>query len=473
MPSLRSLTARAPALVFLRFLGFIYLCAFLSLLVQLSGLFGSAGISPIADYLRLLAKVSPENAYWQAPTLFWFASSDAVLNGACLVGCAFSLILFLGFIPRVSAAVLWALYLSFMNADYVFLQFQWDNLLVEAGFLAIFLAPRGARMSVVSPEPAAEAKLLFRWLLFRLMFCSGVVKLASGDPVWRSFDALSYHYLTQPLPHPGAYFAAKLPDWFQRFSVGAMFFIELFVPFLYFCRPALRRAGGYATILFQLLIILTGNYAFFNLLTIGLCVFLFEEETGERQQASWVLSTLFCLFVFIGTVQVAGCLAGSKSIPEDIRTAAASLQPLRLVNQYGLFAVMTTTRREIEIEGSLDGKTWESYRFRYKPGEIKDPPRFAAPHQPRLDWQLWFAALGRARDNPWFFQFLARLHEGSPEVVGLLENNPFPEAPPRYLRALLYEYEFTMLSEKKIDGTWWKRKLLGQYLPPVEFQAPS
>jgi len=335
-----------------------------------------------------------------------------------------------------------------------------------------------------------ELPLLFQWLLFRLMFAAGFVKLTSGDPNWRNLSALDFHFFTQPLPNPGAYYAAHLPHSVLACCTALVFFIELVCPFLFFCRRSLRHFAAALTILLQLLIILTGNFAFFNILTIGLALFLFEDDLllarvsnkiryvyeGRRLELqktvklSWPIAFFFFLSAAMGTSDIFSRLFGAETVPLPLRELRSLSAPLRLVNSYGLFALMTTERNEIVIEGSEDGKNWQPYRFRYKPQDVLAPLPICAPHQPRLDWQMWFAALSNARSNPWFISFLARLAENSPTVTKLLEKNPFPNKPPSFLRALLYRYEFTRLSEKEISGAWWKRTLSGTYVPAVKFQ---
>jgi hypothetical protein len=351
--------------------------------------------------------------------------------------------------------------------------YQWDALLLEAGFLAVFL---GSEVVIVR---------LFRWLLCRLMFLSGAVKLLSGDPAWRNFTALPVHYQTQPLPTPLAWYFYQLPQWFQRVSVGFVFFVELGVPLLVLAPRRIRLFAAYAIMLLQLLIVLTGNYAFFNLLTIALCLFVFDDTAlrkiipksilerlssspqAKQMPAVWraVCASVACLVLFTSGFEMVGEFSGRHWLPADavIRTIA----PFEIVNTYGLFAVMTTSRPEIIIEGSNDGVTWLAYEFKYKPGDPMRRPVFVAPHQPRLDWQMWFAALSSYEDNQWFVQFCASLLRNSPEVARLLRTNPFPDSPPQYVRAQLYQYRFTTWHELRNDHQWWHRTLVGEYLPPV------
>jgi hypothetical protein len=358
----------------------------------------------------------------------------------------------------------------------VFMAYQWDALLLEAGFLSIFLGS--------SP---AIAKL-FRWLLCRFIFLSGAVKLVSGDPAWRHFTALPVHYETQPLPTPLAWYIFQFPGWFHRVSVGFMFFVELLVPLLVLAPRRLRHFAGGSIITLQILIFLTGNFAFFNFLTIALCLFLYEDTTLGRRPPKTLLARLaprtgaagstsaprwqaafynvFAAFVLlISGFVTAGELTAIRWAPAD--AVIRAIAPFEIINTYGLFANMTTTRPEIVIEGSNDGETWLAYEFKYKAGALSRRPRFVEPHQPRLDWQMWFAALGDYRYDPWTLHFMARLLEGTPEVLVLLSKNPFPNSPPHYVRALVYEYHFTTPSEKKATGHWWRRELKGMYVAPL------
>ena len=459
--------------LFLRTLGAIYLFAFASFAVQAAGLIGSHGISPVAEFLQSIKQYYGA-AYWQVPTLFWWSAGDGMIKAAGIAGIFLSILLFLGVGWRVLRAALFVLYLSLVTAGQEFMGYQWDALLLEAGFLAILL---GSSPVVV---------WLYRWLLFRLIFLSGAVKLASGDPSWRHLTALPVHYETQPLPTPLACYMYPLPEWFQRGSVVFVFFVELVVPFLIFAPRRIRFFATLAMVVLQVLILSTGNYAFFNLLTIGFCLFLVDDgffhrvaakkvlqlaspATYERSRASTraLCGGFAALVLFVGGFQVARTFGVHWSVAD---AAIRSLSPFEICNSYGLFAVMTTTRPEIVIEGSKDGVTWLAYEFKYKPGELTRRPAWVAPHQPRLDWQMWFAALGDYQSDPWIVRFMGRLLEGSPEVLRLLGRNPFPGGPPHYVRALLYQYQFTTPAERKITGAWWSREFKGVYVPAVSLR---
>jgi lipase maturation factor 1 len=453
--------------LFLRTLGLAYLFAFASFAVQAAGLIGSRGISPVAEYLHSLREYYGA-LYWQVPTVFWLNASDRMIKAVGIAGILLSVLLILGLRWRIVRVLLFVLYLSLVTGGQEFMGYQWDALLLEAGFLGILL---GSSPVIV---------WLYRWLLFRLIFLSGVVKLASGDPSWRHFTALPVHYESQPLPTPLAWYMYQLPEWFQRGSVGFVFLVELAVPFLIFAPRRVRLCAAGAMVALQVLILLTGNYAFFNLLTIGFCLFLVDDALFRRvlpkamgrfpattydKSRAWsraVCRAFAILALFVGGFQVARPFGLRWSLAD---ATIRSVSPFQIINSYGLFAVMTTTRPEIVIEGSNDGVTWLPYEFKYKPGDLTRRPAWVAPHQPRLDWQMWFAALGDYQSDPWIVRFMVRLLQGSPEVLRLLGRNPFPDAPPHYIRAMLYQYHFTTPAERKGTGAWWSRELKGVYVP--------
>lgn len=475
---LRPETYHVISWMFLRLLGAIYLMAFASFGVQAAGLIGSHGILPVSDFLDAVHKALGTASYWNVPTLLWLNRSDVCLRAAWIIGICLSLSLLLGLNARVVRVGLFMLYLSLVTAGQVFMNYQWDALLLETGFLAVFL---GSEVVIVK---------LFRWLLCRLIFLSGAVKLLSQDPTWRHLTALPVHYQTQPLPTPLAWYFYHLPDWFQQMSVVFVFFVELVVPWFVLAPRRLRLFAGLAITLLQLLIFLTGNYAFFNLLTISLCLFVLDDAALSlvllkrlmsrltkrvhfRVRPVWwrtVCGIVATFVLFVSGFEMVGELSGRRWSP--VETVIRAVSPFEIVNTYGLFAVMTTTRPEIIVEGSNDGMTWAPYEFKYKPGDMTRAPVWVQPHQPRLDWQMWFAALGDYRADPWVLRFLARLLEGQPEVLGLLGRNPFPDAPPHYVRASVYDYRFTTPAEKKATGHWWKRELQGSYVPTVSLQDP-
>jgi hypothetical protein len=438
---------------FLRILGCTYFVAFVSFGTQAMGLIGSHGILPLGDYLRAARQAAGAAAWWDVPTVFWLNSSDSAVRAVWILGAVCALVAASGLWQRRALAACLVLWLSVCSAGQDFLSFQWDVLLLEAGFLALFADESLVRI------------WLFRWLLFRLMIFSGLVKLLSGDPVWHNLTAMAHHYETQPLPTPLAWYLHQLPIGFQKVSTGFVFLAELAVPLLFFTPRRWRHLGGWITIGFQVLILLTGNYTFFNYLTIALAMFLFIEPSSEPRRLGSVAVSI-ALAGFVGVVS--GLLfleLFSVSVPggnEVLRMAG----PLRIVNSYGLFAVMTTTRPEIVVEGSNDGQTWAAYEFRYKAGDVMRAPPVVAPYQPRLDWQMWFAALGNYRQNRWFVNFMVRLLEGEPSVLRLLQSNPFPAAPPKYVRGRVYLYSFTRRGER----AWWRREDRGIYFPAASLR---
>ena len=439
---------------FLRVLGFIYFIAFTSFGVQASGLIGSHGILPYAAYLGQMQQSLGHSAYWIIPSLLWLNWSDWALAAVWILGAACALVAFSGYRQRAALAACLVLWLSLCAVGQDFLSFQWDVLLLEAGFLAIFVDASGVRIG------------LFRWLLFRLMIFSGIGKLLSGDPTWRNFTALRYHYFTQPLPTPLAWYMDKLPLSFQRISTGFVFAAELVAPLLFFAPRTFRHIGAWITIALQTLILLTGNYTFFNFLTIALCMFLFMEP----QRRTWsrphhMVSAALAAFVLVTSGLLFLELFGAQ-LPPGGGAILHAVEPLRLVNSYGLFTVMTTDRPEIIVEGSNDGTNWAAYEFPYKPGNPLRALPVIAPHQPRLDWQMWFAALGSYQQNRWFVNFLIKLLEGEPAVLRLLQYNPFPGSPPKYVRAQVFLYQFTRFGEKG----WWTRTDRGMYFPPVSLK---
>lgn len=478
--------------IFLRGLGVVYLIAFLSLSVQIQGLVGSKGVLPIQTFIgaaRLqLDDSSALGRFLQLPTLCWFNSSDGFLQFLCVGGAVLSGMLILGFAPVLVLALLWLFYLSLLHAGQVFLGFQWDSLLLEAGFLAIFFAPLELQIRPTPfrwpgkpprySHPSRIVLLLLWWLLFRLMFLSGLVKLIAQNDAWRSFTAMRYHYETQPLPTWTSWYAHLLPDWFQAISVGGVFFIEGLVPFLFFAPRKLRLFGCGMTILLQLLIASTGNFGFFNVLAVVLCLTLIDDQTwgwlrlgidparsvvrGVRWPV-WLTLPLATAIFILSLVPSLARARESGLIPSWLFSTYRATAPFQLVNPYGLFEDMTTRRPEVVIEGSDDGVHWKEYEFKWKPGGMKRAPQFCAPHMPRLDWQMWFAALDvyySGRGDVWLWELGQRLHEGSPPVLALMGTNPFPNHPPRYVRFLLYDYQFTTDAERRQTGAWWRRTLL-------------
>ena len=484
--------------LFLRGLAAAHLAAFVSLWLQVDGLLGSRGILPVQRYLETTRRRRGGPDPLRVPTLFWASDADLALHLACGAGVAFSILLALGVAPAPSLVALWALYLSFAAVGQVFLSYQWDILLLEASLLALLVAPWGLLpASGVGPLPvpagaaggsvSAVGLLLLWWLLFRLVFQSGVGKLTSGDRAWRDLEAVRFHWWTQPLPAWTAWFVDKLPRSFHRAATLATHVLEIGFPLLLLGPREVRLVAVGGTVFLQLLILATGNYNFFNLLTIALSVLLVDDAAwrtlmpggvadavagpaGAVDGSAAPVRTAVGLAVGAPVLAVSGAhvwrtFRPGAGLPRWLRALVRAVQPFRSVNSYGLFRVMTKRRPEILVQGSRDGETWETYEFRWKPGDPARRPRFCEPHQPRLDWQMWFAALDSFQRAPWFRAFLTRLLEGSAPVRKLLARDPFPDRPPTYVRAELYEYRFTGWEEWRRTGRWWKRDRVGRYAP--------
>jgi predicted DCC family thiol-disulfide oxidoreductase YuxK len=473
--------------VFLRGLGLICLIAFVSLWTQVDGLVGSKGVSPVASYLPIAQEHFGASAPYVMPTLCWLNSSDAFLHVLCGAGAAFSLLLMLGLLPALSALLIFVCYLSLTIAGQTFLSFQWDILLLETAFLASFFAPWRWRMSGRSPAALSGAGLfLLKLLLFKLMFMSGVVKLTSGDSSWWDLTAMNFHYETQPLPTILGWFAHQSPHSLQQFSTVFVLFVELVVPFVIWAPRRARLVAAALLITLQTLILLTGNYAFFNLLTIALSLLLIDDKawralarrntqvaaSTELRSTRHAVQRFAAITVLIVTLPFTAMHIFSAFKPDapwplPIQAAYGFVEPFRIANGYGLFRVMTKTRPEIVLEGSADGVDWLPYEFRWKPVNLQHAPRWVAPHQPRLDWQMWFAALGSYRGNQWINGVAIGMLRNDTNVMRLLGDNPFPDQRPRYVRAILYEYNFTTPEERRATGNWWKRRELKEYFRPV------
>ncbi len=438
----------------LRALGLVYFIAFISFGVQAAGLIGSRGILPFEDYLRAAQASLGASAYWDVPSVLWLSWRDGALTTVWVLGAVCALVAVAGYRQRIALAACLVLWLSLCAVGQDFLSFQWDVLLLEAGFLAIFADESPVRL------------WLFRWLVFRLMFFSGAGKLLSGDPAWRGLTALHYHYETQPLPTPVAWYMYQLPMAFHKVSTAFVLLAEVLVPFLFFAPRRIRQVGAWITILLQLLILITGNYTFFNLLTIVLALFLFvETKPAPRSLVHRIVSIAVATFVGVTSAMLVLDLF-SVTLPPGGGALLHKVAPLRIVNTYGLFTVMTVNRPEIQVEGSNDGEHWLAYEFPFKPGDVMRAPPVVAPYQPRLDWQMWFAALGTYQENRWFSNFMLRLLQGEPSVQRLLQYNPFPAAPPKFIRARIFLYHFTHFGERP----WWRRQEEGQYFPAVSLK---
>jgi hypothetical protein len=516
--------------IFLRALGAIYFSAFFSLVFQIRGLIGPQGILPASEYLKGVAEQVGHARYWYVPSILWLSSGSHMLAGLCWVGLAAAVLLVFNIWPRAMLAICFICFLSFVSAAGDFSGYQSDGMLLEAGFLSLFIASAGFRPGLGENRPPVRAALyLLLWEWFRIYFESGVGKIAGGDPEWRNFTALDDYYQNGPLPTWIGWYAQHLPHWFHA---GATFFtlaLELVLIWAAFLPRRFRIVLFFVVTPWQIGIILTANYAFLNYLVLILAILLLDDRFLMRFfPAKWKQPLLGCsvalppepaplavdqlsilappstpspdepptirdvphdswkgirswlapLRVAMTAVLLAWiCYATSVQMvwmitPAPLPTSpVALLDPLRIANRYGLFERMTRGRYEIEFQGSNDGQTWIAYPFRHKPQDLDKPPRIYAPYQPRFDWNLWFASLGEWRDNPLVLRTEWRLLSNAPDVLALFAANPFPNAPPKQVRAVLWQYWFTSMAEKKDHGLWWRRELLGLYAPAIQLDS--
>ncbi len=435
--------------IYLSALGLVFVVAFWSLHGQLLGLFGAEGIAPVGEAMdRLRERYGaglPPEGLTRAPTVFWWRADDAMLRAVTWAGMAAgAAAMVTGW--RAALFVCWALYLSLGVVGEPFLSFQWDTLLLEAGLIAVFWR-EGGRIG----------RWLTLWLLVRLVFWAGVVKLASGDETWRSLTALDYHFWTQPIPTWTAWWAHQLPGWLKAAGCAAMFLIELLAPVLLFQRRT-RRVAALSIAALMVGIAATGSFGFFNLLTVVLCVAAFDRAPHGSWWRELPAVPLLAVALFMNMVHLDQRFG---TLSEGEIAVARRIVPFRSFNPYGLFANMTESRKEIRFEGYVAGR-WEPYVFPYKPDDLLRTPRFAGLHMPRLDWQMWFAALGSVRRNPWLVVTMERLRDGSSDVHALFESGP---ERPEKVRAVVRDYTFTGRGE---EGWWRASEPLGLYAPVVD-----
>ena len=465
-----------PRWLFLRALGLIFLSAFYSFAFQIHGLIGERGILPAGDYLALIHRELPGvRQLWYAPTLLWFGAGDTALTLIVAAGIVCSLLLVANVFPKLTVALCTLLFLSCIAALQDFSSYQSDGMLLEAGFLSIFLAPPGLRprLGATSP-PSAFSLFMLRWEWFRIYFESGIVKLASGDPHWRDLTAMDEYYQNGPLPTWIGWYVQHLPHWYHAGTVVLTLVVELLIVWAVFLPRPFRLTCAAIVTSLQIGIIATANYAFLNYLVLALGVLLLDDRLLARwlpvpADASatasvrhpitqWaergVLGYLFCATVVAFFAQT---VFSSWARPFRV------LDPFRVANAYGLFAVMTEARYEIEFQGSRDGVLWVAYPFRYKPQDPTEHPGIYAPYQPRFEWNLWFASLGPWQQSPWVIRAQQRLIEGSPSVLRLFRHDPFQGKPPALVRTVLYQYWFTDLATKRKTGAWWRRTELGPF----------
>jgi hypothetical protein len=512
---------------FLRALGCIYFSAFFSLVFQIRGLIGLQGILPANDYLQAVAhSLGYSRGLWFAPTLLWLASGPHMLTALCWMGMVASLLLAVNAWPRGMLLICFVCFLSFVSTAQDFSSYQSDGMLLEAGFIALFFAPRGLRPRFGSATPASRASLfLLQWEWFRIYFESGVAKIIGRDPEWQNFTAMDEYYQNGPLPTWIGWYMQHLPHWFHASTAFATLALELVLVWMLFLPRRWRIVCFFIVTPWELGIILTANYTFLNYLVLTLGVLLLDDRFllpflpqgwkksfvagpaeaaedkprafgseshdvlavptilavtqqsqmqtsgGFRQSFKMVKLSLIALvlaWIFYATTLE---LIWMFSALPLATTPVEALEPFRIANRYGLFGVMTRGRYEIEFQGSEDGKTWVAYPFRYKPQDLSAPPGIYAPYQPRFDWNLWFASLGSWQDYPIVPRTEVRLLSNDSDVLNLFARNPFPHGPPREVRAVIWQYWFTTMSEKRAQGLWWRRQFLGLYAPTIERES--
>jgi hypothetical protein len=503
-----------PRWLFLRALGLIFFSAFYSLYFQIAGLIGPQGILPAHQYLENLSRQLGWTRFWYVPSLLWLANGPGALNLLCWVGLAASVLLFLNFWPRLAVGVCLIAYISFVTAAQDFSSYQSDGMLLAAGFLCLFFAPPGFLPGLGQDHPSSRASLfLLQWLWFRIYFESGIVKMASGDPEWRHLTALYQYYSNGPLPDWIGWYAQHLPHAFNAALALLTLVIELGLVWLFFLPRRFRLLCFFIVTPFQIGIILTANLAFLNYFVLSLGLLLLDDrflrrvfapsekkarpggrfqrllsrwwssppalveggKTAARtailqayQHASRFISGFLLAWVFyVDTALLILLILPWFPLPV---TPIEALEPFRIANQYGLFAVMTPARYEIEFQGSRDGTVWTAYPFRYKPQDPAKAPRIYAPYQPRFDWNLWFASLGSWRQYPFVVRTEALLLTNDPSVLSLFAGNPFGDVPPRFVRAVMWQYWFTDLKTLRTTGRWWRRKFISLYAPVLDRQ---
>jgi hypothetical protein len=513
-----------PRWLFLRSLGFIYFSAFYSLIFQIRGLIGPNGILPAYDYLQAIAHSVGYARYWFAPTLLWFSSGSHMLLAVCWAGLAASLLLTFNLWPRAALVICFVCFLSFVSAAGDFSGYQSDGMLLEAGFIALFFAAPGFRPSLGAARPPSRASLfLLQWEWFRIYFESGVVKIASGEPQWRQMTAMDEYYQNGPLPTWIGWYVQHLPHWFHAATACGTLALELGLVWMIFLPRRWRIVCFFIATFWQIGIILTANYTFLNYLVLALGFLLLDDRlilcfipkrwkrfvqdytdsrlkadcahatspTGgdkvepaagrlpsDRHKETWrelirpqlaalrlSLIGLILGWIFYATAaELVWIVFPTMKLPT---TPIEALEPFRIANRYGLFAVMTRGRYEIEFQGSDDGQNWQPYPFLYQPQDPSKPPGIYAPYQPRFDWNLWFASLGSWREYPIVVNTEVRLLSNDPDVLALFAGNPFPHEPPRQVRAVFWQYWFSTMVEKRQTGLWWRRQMLGLYAPAL------
>jgi hypothetical protein len=459
-----------------RALAAIYLIAFLVALNQFRPLLGERGLLPAPEFLRRVP-------FSRTPSLFHLHYSDRVLSAACWSGIVLSAAAVLGLVEAaplwafmLAWFAIWALYLSIVNVGQIFYAFGWESLLLETGFFTIFLGP--ARTA-----PPTVVLFMIRWLLFRVEFGAGLIKLR-GDPCWRDLTCLYYHHETQPMPNPLSWFFHNLPRPLHRAEVLGNHFAQVVLPFGLFAPQPVSGAAALVILLTQAWLVLSGNFSWLNAATMVLALSSLDDSAlgtvlplrtpALAPLPAWFGAALavLTLLVLILSYQPALNLVSRRQLMNF------SFNPFHLVNAYGAFGSITRVRREIVIEGTRDptpgpSTVWTPYEFKGKPGDPRRAPPQIAPYHLRLDWLMWFAAMSSRAQHPWFTPLAVRLLENDPPTLKLLRGNPFPEGPPAFIRARLYRYRFTTRAERRAARAWWVRELVGDYLPPVRLAPDS
>jgi hypothetical protein len=476
--------------VMLRLLGCVYAVAFLVAAKQILPLIGSHGLLPVDSFLKQVqhASGSPAAGFVRLPSLFWFAHSDAVLQLAAWIGFVLACVVVAGYANAMVMAALWLLYMSFVHVGQDWYGFGWEIQLLETGFLAIFLCPLLDGRPVPKRAPPVVVLWLFRWLIFRIMLGAAFIKLR-GDSVWHDFTALYYHFETQPIPNPLSRWFHFLPHWILQTGVLFNYLAELIAPWFVFYPRSARRVAGVVIVLFQITLIIGGNLSFLNWLTIIPALACFDDgfwakllpralvnraptttattaqPSRPMQRAAWMVAAIVCVM----SVQPVINLISPRQIMNT------SFNPLDLVNTYGAFGRVGRERLNVVFEGTdadvPDARAvWKAYPYQALPVTLNRMPRQIAPYQPRLDWQMWFAAMGTPDKYPWTLHLVWKLLHNDPGTLSLFGENPFPEKPPRYIRAMLYRYQFARPGNP--EGNWWQREELKLWLPPMSAADP-
>ena len=518
-----------PRWIFLRALGLIYFSAFFSLVFQIRGLIGPDGILPANQYLKAVAnQLGSAEGVWYAPTVLWLSSGNHMLLALCWTGMIASVLLVANIWPRGMLAICFVCFLSFVSAAQDFSGYQSDGMLLAAGFISLFFAPAGFRPGLGAKSPPSRASLfLLLWEWFRIYFESGLAKMLGGDPEWRHFTAMDEYYQNGPLPTWIGWYVQHLPHWFHYSTAVATIVLELGLVWMLFLPRRWRIVCFFIVTPWEIGVILTANYTFLNYLVLSLGFLLLDDrflqrflpahwrksllaseavnaretpkisdndemrlpaeashetashshqtESREAEHESSFLRRLkivklsFASFILLWifyatTVELIGMFS---EVPLPIAPVMA-LEPFRIANRYGLFGVMTRGRYEIEFQGSNDDTNWIAYPFRFKPQQLDQAPGIYAPYQPRFDWNLWFASLGQWQNYPIVVRTEVKLLENDKTVLSLFKSNPFQDQPPRQIRAVLWQYWFTSMAEKRRTGLWWRREFIGLYAPTLE-----